>query len=111
MIRNNDPVGFLRTAKKAITVMKDAHQNATPEQRAARGELMYRDRWKNLAWSMLFAAVTGGACYALWFIPKIKLTMHVISWGILSVMCALLFILALITAGVYLKLIVKGVSE
>lgn len=106
MIRNNDPVGFIRTAKKAVGVMKDATQHVTPGQKAAWNADRYQNRWKNLAWSLLFTFITGAGVYG--FLYPFKRYIATIPWFIVVGLLSILCLLGIIMIGGYLKLIIQG---
>ncbi len=106
IIRNNDPIGTIRTAKKAFELFKEAQKNATPEERAAWADKAYQDRWKNLGGTCLFTLITGAGVYAeiLWRnnFPD------PISWAILFGLNALLLAIGIASVVKYIWMIVKG---
>lgn len=109
MIRNSDPLGTIRTAKKAFEIFKQGQKNATPEQRAAWEKQTYQHRWKNLAGMFIFSLITGGALYAemayrhQFFDP--------IAWFIAVAVTGFLFLLGVASVIGYLWKIIQGSPE
>ena len=105
-MRIGDPVGTIRTAKKAFEAYKQIQKNATPEQRAAWNNATYQNRWKNLVWMGIFSLLTGGGLY--FEVVYRQQFFDPIAWFIVTVITGFLFLLGVASVGGYIWKIFQG---
>lgn len=105
--KQNDPIAFFRTAKKAIGVMREAAKK-DPEKVKMWSDTMYKDRWSNFIWSTIFSIVL---CTALYFELKFRLALGLLGGGMIILVTGALALLSLSTMYTYAKIIITGKSD
>lgn len=101
----NNPEAFVRTAKKAVGTMREAMKKSQ-EKVKDWNDTMYKDRWKNLAWSVLFSIIL---CIAFYVAVVFGLfILGLIAGWIIIVFTGSLALLCLYTMVSYIKIIFKG---
>ncbi len=109
MIRNSDPNATIRTAKKAFDLFRQVQKNATPEQRAAWNKSTYENRWKNLAWMIVFSIITCSGLY-LEIIYRTKF-FDPVAWIVAIAITGLLSLVGVASVFGYIWKIINPISK